>query len=601
MINFAMRGTVDLIRMEKKKSGQGVKGIGRVSPMKSKVTGKSDSPRRRWIPLSERVSNKPGDIVVNAQPVKPTVDEKDNPKVKLTVVKEKPVVVKEKPTVAKEKPVGVTSKVSKGKDDVVKAPVVAEEVSVVADKALVVKATVVNKVSVVMATVADNVVADKEPVKEKSAGNVCKATVADNVVADKESVKEKSDGNVGKTPVKDKVKVSVLERSLAPVKDNVKASVKDNVEAVGKASVKDKFKAPVKDKVEDNVKAPVKDNVEAPVKDKPKQKDNVKASVKDKPRQKVIPTIQELYEVSVLRSSNQKVKPEVKSKVIVRVSRSKETHVKRKMILSKEDDRKKKLKGKSKKEDSDSELETDDVDSSSDEVERKRKKLKSKLEKKVKKHESNKEGVPKKGKKKMTKKVKKEISDEESVPKKGIGFSSLNNVSIDQLPSKLRRFVVSNFNPETYMLSLDSGDKIEVTHWKIHEILGVPVSGYSLFDLDKREADHEFVRMGKCVELKGHIYLDVVRRHREDSVISDIDWCGYIYDCLQGSKLLEGTNHYLGPLTFLILLYLDSTKFDRFPVVRTRPAIRNWSSHLMKKRQDLEHKDHVLGGFRSSW
>ncbi|GKC04023.1 hypothetical protein Tco_0995633, partial [Tanacetum coccineum] len=26
----------------------------------------------------------------------------------------------------------------------------------------------------------------------------------------------------------------------------------------------------------------------------------------------------------------------------------------------------------------------------------------------------------------------------------------------------------------------------------------------------------------------------------------------YIYDCLQGSKLPEGTNHYLGPLTFLI-------------------------------------------------
>nr|GFC65248.1 hypothetical protein [Tanacetum cinerariifolium] len=46
-----------------------VKCTGRVSPMKSKVTDKSDSPRRRWIPLSERVSHKLGDIVVNAQPV----------------------------------------------------------------------------------------------------------------------------------------------------------------------------------------------------------------------------------------------------------------------------------------------------------------------------------------------------------------------------------------------------------------------------------------------------------------------------------------------------------------------------------------------------
>nr|GFC79402.1 ELM2 domain-containing protein [Tanacetum cinerariifolium] len=36
-------------------------------------------------------------------------------------------------------------------------------------------------------------------------------------------------------------------------------------------------------------------------------------------------------------------------------------------------------------------------------------------------------------------------------------------------------------------------------------------------------------------------------------------------------------------------------KFDKFSVVCTRPAIRNWSSYLMKKRQELELKDHVVG------
>ncbi|GJW54536.1 hypothetical protein Tco_0098621, partial [Tanacetum coccineum] len=43
------------------------------------------------------------------------------------------------------------------------------------------------------------------------------------------------------------------------------------------------------------------------------------------------------------------------------------------------------------------------------------------------------------------------------------------------------------------------------------------------------------------------------------------------------------------------LLYLDSMKFDKFPVVCTRPSIRNWSSYLMKQRQELELKDHVVG------
>ncbi|GJT31377.1 hypothetical protein Tco_0911652, partial [Tanacetum coccineum] len=230
-------------------------------------------------------------------------------------------------------------------------------------------------------------------------------------------------------------------------------------------------------------------------------------------------------------------------------------------------------------------------------------------------------------------------------PKRDIGFSSLHNVSIDQLPSKLGWFVVSKF--ENYMLSLDTGDKIEVTRQKIHDMLGVPVGGYSLFDLDEREADHEFVKlwvgqfhplelrdlrvndiarklvaakeidflfkvnfltlftntMGKADGLKGQICLDVVKRLREDSVISDIDWCGYIYDCLRDSKLPSGTNHYLGPLTFLILLYLDSTKFDRFLVVRTRPAIRNWSTYLMRQRQELELKEHVVGllDLNSDW
>nr|GEZ54989.1 hypothetical protein [Tanacetum cinerariifolium] len=258
------------------------------------------------------------------------------------------------------------------------------------------------------------------------------------------------------------------------------------------------------------------------------------------------------------------------------------------------------------------------------------------------------ESLPKKGNKKLTKNVKKEESDEDSIPKKGknkekqltpkeatheeyllsfssfharttpsslfsaiknsrvdilrfftdIGFSSLHNVSIDHLPSKLGWFAVSKF--KSYMLIFDLGYKIEVTPSKIHDMLGVPFGGYSLFDLDERESDHEFVRkwvgqfyplelkkvcvddiareliaaqeidfllkvnfltlftntMGKADGLKGQISLDVVRQLREDSVISDIDWCGYIYDCLRDSKLLGGTNHYLGPLTFLIELEL---------------------------------------------
>ncbi|GKB66650.1 hypothetical protein Tco_0928062 [Tanacetum coccineum] len=101
--------------------------------------------------------------------------------------------------------------------------------------------------------------------------------------------------------------------------------------------------------------------------------------------------------------------------------------------------------------------------------------------------------------------------------------------------------------------------------------------------------------MGRVATLKGQICLDLVRCLREESVKSDIDWCGYIHSCLKDSELLEKpTLYYFGPFAFLILLYLDSTKFDRFPDVRTRPAIRDWTSTLMRKRQDLETKEHVI-------
>ncbi|GKD17421.1 hypothetical protein Tco_1206579 [Tanacetum coccineum] len=226
----------------------------------------------------------------------------------------------------------------------------------------------------------------------------------------------------------------------------------------------------------------------------------------------------------------------------------------------------------------------------------------------------------------------------------------IKNVSIDKLPMKLGWFVMSRF--KNYKLSFDTGDQIEVTRSKIHDMLGIPVGGYSLFKLDERETGDEFVKewvdqfspialkkirvndiarklvesqeidflfkvnfltlftntMCKADGLKGDICLDVVKRVREDTVISDIDWCGYVYDCLRDSKLPKGTNNYPDPLTFLILLYLDSTNFERFPVVRTRPAVKNWTSYLMRPtrpyfflcncREEIQNR-HVIGQYES--
>ncbi|GKC43140.1 hypothetical protein Tco_1060862, partial [Tanacetum coccineum] len=299
------------------------------------------------------------------------------------------------------------------------------------------------KVDAVKPLVVKDKVKDKVPVKKSVA--VVKKSVTVVVKDPAVLVKEKDKENA---PIKDKDKahVSVIKATLIVSENMHDDVVKEKSADKGKKSgVKGKDMAPTdisKDKPKNNVSVIVTKRCKTELpKDKPKDKHKahsevpvaeksivVSDKIKPKCKQNVFPTVQTLSKVLILRSSMKKVKPQVKSKAAVGVLRSKETPVKRKRILSKEDDSKKKAKGKSKKEDSnDSELETGEV-VSSDEVDCKPKKLKLKgglnrkrngsdydsfdedkirrlvniLKKKVKKEEFDEEIVPKNSKKKET-------------------------------------------------------------------------------------------------------------------------------------------------------------------------------------------------------
>ncbi|GJS58296.1 hypothetical protein Tco_0653080 [Tanacetum coccineum] len=371
-------------QLNKPKSSSGVKGIDRVSPIKSKGTGNSDSPRSRHVTMSERdmlVSSNP-QSVSQFNPItgelfssSANVDFSGIASVvsnKLTEF-EKDKALKHKAPV--KNPTDVVYKPQKQKAPVKKPTAVVDKPDAVVvqetDKEPVEKPDVVGNVSIseVLSsalfpdeTNCDNVI-EKVLKKYKVKGNV-KASVKDNVDVKGSlvSVKDNVDAKGSLPPVKDKVEVkgvnvSVNEKPVDKVKapvsvnekpmDKVKAPVKDKVDVgkddVGKAPVK-AVKEPVKAKSDvpnDKVKAPVKpvkdkvdvsvnkgsSSAKAPVKDKvnPKSKSAVS---KDKPKQKEKLIVQELY---------------------VRVSR------------------KKILKGKSKKKDSSSD-DDDDVDSSSDDV-----------------------------------------------------------------------------------------------------------------------------------------------------------------------------------------------------------------------------------------
>ncbi|GJW70099.1 integrase, catalytic region, zinc finger, CCHC-type containing protein [Tanacetum coccineum] len=177
-----------------------------------------------------------------------------------------------------------------------------------------------------------------------------------------------------------------------------------------------------------------------------------------------------------------------------------------------------------------------------------------------------------------------------------IGFNSFHNLAIDEIPSRVGRFCVANFNSHTYKLCLDSGDSIHVTPSKIHDVLGIPVGGISLFSLEARPVEHEFVKSWvdqfspkrlKKIRV-GDIASKLIFAHKVDFLFK-VNFLTLFTNTIGRVAGLKGE------ICLDVLLYFDSTKFDGFPIVRTRPAIRAWNSTLMRQREKLELKEHVLG------
>nr|GEZ60644.1 hypothetical protein [Tanacetum cinerariifolium] len=228
----------------------GVKSIDRVSPIrsKSKVTGKSNSPKSRWLSMSERVlSPQPSKVAA-------VVSEKS------TVVKESVVKSIEKLTVVKES--DVTSKV--GKSNI--SAVVSEKSAVdEKDNPKVFKVSDESNKAAVVAPVIEKVSVSTENDKETEL--VVVADVKAPVVTAVESVVEKDNLKVTSKVSDESVKTPIVKESVKVpvVKKNVKASsviadkpfsvvankvdvVKDNINVVADKMVKENVLSVVADK-----------------------------------------------------------------------------------------------------------------------------------------------------------------------------------------------------------------------------------------------------------------------------------------------------------------------------------------------------------------
>ncbi|KAK1435711.1 hypothetical protein QVD17_01477 [Tagetes erecta] len=217
-----------------------------------------------------------------------------------------------------------------------------------------------------------------------------------------------------------------------------------------------------------------------------------------------------------------------------------------------------------------------------------------------------------------------------------MGFGSLLEFSCAGIPSKLGHFVVDKFHAQSMKMKLENGD-IQITPQLIQHIFRLPCGGTPVESLVAKDENKEcyvnwrlqFVKemrpsdivrrieetedngivfvlnfiilfLNSMVDCKtsGKCKIDVLELFDEDVDFKTVDWCGYIYECLKrckdGWKRDDIGSYFTGPVTVLMLIYLQCTSFKKLDTPVNVPAIKFWSVEMMKKREILEIES---GGF----
>ncbi|CAH1427284.1 unnamed protein product [Lactuca virosa] len=223
---------------------------------------------------------------------------------------------------------------------------------------------------------------------------------------------------------------------------------------------------------------------------------------------------------------------------------------------------------------------------------------------------------------------------------RAMGFGSLLGMKMIDVPLKIVYYVLDHFNFESLKVEFDNCE-VSVDSKSVQEMLGLPSGGSLLSNMDyisenneescmfelkkqyenidklrlkqlKNElvqtsaADDNFrinflvlfintfcesTSMGKC-------NLNPLYLIRRDTNLSSIDWCDYIANCLVRTKKVynpeKESSFFYGPAAYLMLLYVDTFKFDHLQVTRKRPTIFYWTSEKIRFLEDILQES---GGF----
>ncbi|MFS7926063.1 hypothetical protein Hanom_Chr04g00292571 [Helianthus anomalus] len=219
-----------------------------------------------------------------------------------------------------------------------------------------------------------------------------------------------------------------------------------------------------------------------------------------------------------------------------------------------------------------------------------------------------------------------------------MGFGKLLTMGIEKITAKLAHYIVLNFNPET--MEIELGDKkIMVDKEAISQLLGFPCGSLIISENERLQEREHIVNVwksryptflvstfqigAKIIEndyneeilfkidflmlvittliesnQNGTCKYQLLDLLRMENNFGDYDWCAYTMDALRGCKKnwkpYNVNSQFAGPLTFLVLLYLDSLTCEGMDNERVIPPIAYWDKDRMERRQNQEIKN---GGF----
>nr|GEY61984.1 hypothetical protein [Tanacetum cinerariifolium] len=218
-----------------------------------------------------------------------------------------------------------------------------------------------------------------------------------------------------------------------------------------------------------------------------------------------------------------------------------------------------------------------------------------------------------------------------------LGFGKLLNFKVNSIPSKLGFYVVDNFDDKETEIRLKK-ESIKISMDSIVDMIGIINKCVDIKDVDivkdeemiknwedqfgtnkvKPNDVKYMIRKSKVADMnfklnfivlftsimggvktKGFCDLSVLDHINTSTILSNINWCIYIWRCLKKCKngwIRDKTNSYfLGSITLLTMLYVDGTVCNDFKIGRKRPPTTMWTSELVKERELAEIKSGGLG------